>query len=364
MRQRIRTRNGIGRNRRGAVVVLFALLIIPLLGLIAFVVDYGYLVATKVNLQRAADNAALAAVRDLVPDSYGYQDAAAVRQTLRDYVNQNLDDGFIVLDGDIVIGRYDPATAYSNFHIVSSGIYDTVQVTVRYDEQANSPISMFFAKVLGIDSEELAATATAVLQKARYLPEGSDILPVAVPVDVWNDNPLGEVWSIYGDGKIEDYQGHEVPGNWGTIDVGANSNGTSELTDQILNGLRQVDVDVLYENGTIETSEYIDSQYEMWLNGDTGISSGMKSSIIESHGDVKLIPLFDVHNSDVGGNLSYHVVAWGVVRVVDSRWNGNHKSYLEIQKSFLYDGDLRPVDSLADQIDVIENAFTSPVLVR
>jgi len=198
-------------KRRGAVTVLVAILLIPLLGMVAFAVDYGYLFKTRTDLQRTADAAALAAVQSLIPAPDGTQDLAAVRTALRSYATSNAASGFQVLDSDIEIGRYDPSTIYSNLTLLSSGTLDTVRVTVWYDSTANSPVSLFFSRALGIHSAPVTATATAVLQKASTIPPGADILPFVLPQDVWNARAPGDSWSVYGDGKDDRFGREQHP---------------------------------------------------------------------------------------------------------------------------------------------------------
>ena len=48
-------------RRRGAVVPLFALLVVPLMGMLAFSIDLGYIALVATDLQTAADSAALLA---------------------------------------------------------------------------------------------------------------------------------------------------------------------------------------------------------------------------------------------------------------------------------------------------------------
>ena len=93
------------------------------------------------------------------------------------------------------------------------------------------------------------------MQKAKLLAKGSDILPIAVSLDAWNSQPLDSTWSIYGDGRLEDELGNAIPGNWGTLDVGASNNSSSVLVDQINNGLRQQDLDYLH-SGEKNSKQY------------------------------------------------------------------------------------------------------------
>lgn len=359
----MRIQPSTARNRAGTVAVLLCFLLVPLLGLLALSVDYGFLLYVDCNLQRVADQAALAAVRELEPESDGYQDLAKVRQVVREYVELNAGEGFVVRDQDIEIGRYDPATVYNSFTILNSGIFDTVRITVRRSDLSNTSVTLYFARIFGNDKANVNASATAVLQKARYLEPGSDILPIAVEKDIWDSQTQFETWSVYGDGRIENAQGDTIPGNWGTLDIGVASNSTNALVDQINNGLRQEDLDALHRSGSISDSDHIDSDRSMWLNGDTGFSSGIRESIQASHGKKKLVPIFD-HSHGHGGGMDYRIVGWGVIEIVDSAWQGSKNSRVEIRKSYTYDSDLRPHPDLSETTEIIHAAYTSPVLVQ
>jgi Flp pilus assembly protein TadG len=58
----------LGREERGGVLVLVAVLAVAFLAIASFVVDYGRIMNAQKELQAAADAAALAAAQDL-PDS-------------------------------------------------------------------------------------------------------------------------------------------------------------------------------------------------------------------------------------------------------------------------------------------------------
>ena len=358
-----RGRGRMARSRRGNAVVFVCMMLPVMCGFIALAVDYGFLLYVRADLQRTADHAVLAAVRDLEPSYDGSQDLNRVHATLREFAALNAGSAISILDDDIQIGRFNPQTVYTEFEILDDGIYDTVVLTLRRDDLANSSVSLFFAKLFGNQTTDVSVTSTAVLQKAKLLTEGTDILPIGIPKLVWDAQLQNATWSIYGDGKMEDEFGNEIPGNWGTLNVGSDDNSTSTLVDQINVGLRQEDLDSLAENGRIATNEYIDSQVEITLSGDPGFSSGIKSAVIEAHGHSKLVPLFD-NLEGFGGNLNYDIVGWGVIQVVNSSWQGNKKSSITIRKSYIYDGDLRPHTDLGEVENLIQGAYTSPVLVE
>ena len=157
-------------NRRGAVVVLVAVVMILFVAMAAFMIDYGYIMTKRTDLQRAADAAALAAVQDLIPAEDGSQDLAAAVASVRSYVADNLNEsGFTVKDADIEIGRFDTTTIYSNVTLLNDGTKDAVRVTLRRDGASNALIPLFFARTLGANDAAVTATATAVLQKPTLL---------------------------------------------------------------------------------------------------------------------------------------------------------------------------------------------------
>jgi hypothetical protein len=351
-------------NRSGAISAFLAFLMLPMLALLALSVDYGFLLYVRTDLQRTADQAVIAALRDLVPDEDGNQDLDAVRATLRTYVQKNLGDGFAVQDSDIEIGRYERSSIYTSLTILNDGILDTIRVTLRRDDLANNSVSLYFARLFDKDNSDITVTAAGILQRARYLPPGSSVLPITIEDRVWNRLDIGDSASIYGDGRIEDEAGHNIPGNWGTVDIGVNGNSTNDLRDQILYGLRQEDLNALYNQGSIPDSSSIDSQQNpLDLNGDTGFSAGIKNAIGQVHGTVKYMPIYDRMHGQ-GGNLDFEVIGWGVVNLVNSGFNGNNNSFVEVRKVYVYDGLLLPDPDLSSEAWAIDGAFTSPVLVQ
>ncbi len=354
------------KRRRGTVAVLVGVLAIPLLAMVAFSVDYGYLLSTRTDLQRAADAAALAAVQDLIEVSEGTEGLGAVRATVGNFAADNTDASFQVLDGDIEIGEYDPATIYSCITFVDVvSYYDAVRVTLRRDSMANDPVSLFFAPALGFRNSNVDVKATAVLQKSKALEPGAMILPIAVPIEAWEAVGMGDEWSIYADMRVEDRFGNVLPGNWGTVDIGAENNSTDALRDQILGGLSQGDLDRLYGDGRISQDTHIDSDVPAWLQADTGFSAGMKSAVQQIHGETRLVPIYDSDNGESGNNVEFHIVGWGVVAVVDSQFTGNpNKRHVTVRRSYAYHGELPPQQDLSNTEGVIQGAFTSPALVE
>jgi Flp pilus assembly protein TadG len=130
MQRLIRASRRRAQDERGATAVMFALLLVPMLGFAAIAVDVGALYAEKARLQVAADAAAIAVAQDCSRGNCG--DMLATAQSL---ITAN--------DGE--------GTAA---HPVLSS--DPLSVTVV----GSTPQEHWFAPVLGHDSTAVSATAT------------------------------------------------------------------------------------------------------------------------------------------------------------------------------------------------------------
>lgn len=79
-------------DERGTIAILFALMAVPMLGMISAGIDYGMALRTHGSLQRAADAAAAAALGDLPAGR------DAVAKTLRLHFDANVPDRYKGLD--------------------------------------------------------------------------------------------------------------------------------------------------------------------------------------------------------------------------------------------------------------------------
>jgi Flp pilus assembly protein TadG len=166
-------------QRRAVITVNVAILLVPIMAFLALALDCGYLLKVRTELQSAADAAALAAVRELIPGANGIQNLDQAIETARALAQQNMGgaNAFVVNDADIQIGRYDPSSIYSSVNLLDNGTFDTVRVTVRRDHTTNSAVRLYFARVIGIADCDVTATATAILPQANVLRPGDGVLP-------------------------------------------------------------------------------------------------------------------------------------------------------------------------------------------
>ncbi|MGZ4669430.1 MAG: pilus assembly protein TadG-related protein [Blastococcus sp.] len=118
------------REERGATAVIFALLLVPMLGFAAVSVDVGKLYAERARLQVAADAAAIAVAQDCARGNCG--DMLATAQGL--------------------------ITANDGSGTASQPTLSTVSLSVTVT--GATPVKHWFAPVLGFDSTAVSATAT------------------------------------------------------------------------------------------------------------------------------------------------------------------------------------------------------------
>ncbi|MGA1839212.1 MAG: pilus assembly protein TadG-related protein [bacterium] len=184
-------------GQSGVAAVITAICIAVFLGIAAIAIDIGYMMVTRNELQNIGDAAALAGARRLgtiyVGDGYGELGLSALEQ--QNYVCDSTDiakiklaaknvalqnwaggkENITINDSDILIGTwiletFTPTTNHPN----------AVQVTARRDDNANGPISTFFAKIFNIDLVPVRASAIAALTSRSTSPPGGLPIPIAL----------------------------------------------------------------------------------------------------------------------------------------------------------------------------------------
>jgi Flp pilus assembly protein TadG len=338
-------------QRRGAISVLAAFMSVMVLGMVAFAVDVGYVLSSKQELQRTADAAALAACWEYAKGlSQGQSPGDAMAQgrvaavsyassnpvaNVNPAINQNTGNS---TDGDLVFGHmadlYDPSSALVT---ATPNLYNAVRMKVRRDSTLNGETPYFFAKIFGLTGQGLDAEATAGYARSiagiQVPADGGnvDVLPYALDwdtwaallagsaTDQWTWNAGAKTISAGADGVKEVNlfpQGTGSPGNRGTIDIGGSNNSTSDIARQILNGVSPADL--AHHGGKLE----FDENGELELNGDTGISAGVKDELASIAGEPRLIPIFSQVQGP-GNNAQYTIVHWAGVRIMDVKLTGS-----------------------------------------
>jgi hypothetical protein len=338
------------KKRSGNTLILALFAMIGMFGMVAMAVDIGYLHLVDSELQRTADAAALSGAWELYREKelFGTDPCIAVGKS------QGVIDRYAAMNkagnAPVQVAAADTQIGFITHPAIPNAPIDTsdpqgfnaVRIKVQRSAEINGEVPLFFARVLGFDSRALGAGATAMYLrnfKGFHSPSGEgggnlQVLPFALDKQTWDAMTAGGGSDSWGwdeeaeritcgpDGIREVNlfpQGTGSPGNRGTVDIGASNNSTSDLARQIVNGITHDDLD--YLGGTLE----LDSNGHLGLNGDTGISAGVKDELASIKGQPRIIPIFDqvVHP---GNNAEYRIVQFAGVRIMDVKLTGSMSS--------------------------------------
>jgi len=366
--------------RRGAIVVLAAILLIVFLAIVAFAVDLGYVVMVQRQLQSAADAAALAGASQLlVPQMPGMVNptatarAAAVNAAAEATEFCNLNEaGNVSLDlpdADVVVGYLaNPTDREQSISAWSPGTSfpNTVQVIARRDSIANNPLQLMFARLLWGNGWNGQATAAATAARGYNITGfnsnsvNSSILPIAVDAAAWatfiqtgrsadgqvhddfTPTPTGGVLPV-GDGIPEfvgayDHQ-QNSPGNFGLVKLNKflRSDAAGYFSDWILHGPTPADLQSFGPNGLQATP----ASPEV-LSGGPGLKGTLMSDFRSIVGQPRVMPLFSVCSGN-GNNTSYTIANFVGVTVVQATGSGSHTNVVVqprvvIDPTATYDG--------------------------
>jgi hypothetical protein len=197
-------------------------------------------------------------------------------------------------------------------------------------------VPYFFARIFGMQGQVLRATAkAAIVRDVKGFKSPSDgtnldILPFALDLqtynslmagsgaDSWRWNSQTKTIEAGSDGVLEVNlypQGTGSPGNRGTVDIGGANNSTSDIARQILHGISSQDFTALGK--PLE----FDNNGKLSLNGDTGISAGVKDELAAIKGQPRIIPVFSQVQGP-GNNAEYTIVKWFGIRIMDVSLTG------------------------------------------
>lgn len=354
-------------RRRGGSAVFVAISLVTLLACASLTIDTGMLYSTRTELQRTADAAALAGTLRLMDNarlkdsSQLTQVISASRDVVSEYSGRNAvnNESPIVTSGDVSVGYLkDPNSRTEEMDTSDPTRFNAIRVLVRRDDVANGPVDLFFAKLFGKTSSEVTASAAAAFMDGvvGFRPTSgtgnAGILPLALKDTAWRDllngtHTTGDVYSYDpesgtvsgGQDGIEElnlYPGSGgtqlPPGNFGTVNIGpSNGNSTAHLSSQIRFGVTEADLAPyggelkLGPDGTLD------------LNGDTGLSAGIKDDLTAIIGQPRVIPIFSTV-AGPGNNAQFTIVGFAGIRILGVKLTGSMNSkYVIIQPALVVD---------------------------
>lgn len=259
---------------RGAVAMVVALLMVPLIGFAALAIDVASMWSLQQRLQVAADASALAIAQDCAHKNCGDPDATAATMT-----GANFGAGATqTVSLDQADGKVSVRTATVSHHL--------------------------FAPLLGFDSTTVSASASA----AWGAPSGGPaVLPLTISACEFQNEIGGGVPTAVEAiplAKISDpaCPGWSTPGGFGWVDV---------------------DQDGVGDGGGNCT---YDSQIGQELSSDPGKSISNGCSVADFNkvfGKTVLLPIFSTADG-TGTNATYHVYAYAAFVLTGYDFQGNH----------------------------------------
>jgi hypothetical protein len=266
----------LGRER-GATAVLFALLLVPLIGATAIAVDVGALYAERAQLQNGADAAALAVAADCA-DAGGCGSSAAI-------AGQFADDNAV--DGAATTLEPTFPTPYT--------------VTVSAETQqadGTDALPHPFARVLGFDATTVHAEATAEFGS----PSAGNVIPLALAYCEFSGVVPGVRTLIQYDTNkpCKGPEGQPIPGGFGWLDQ--------------LPG---------------ECEAYVDLS-TAWVGSDPGLDPPNNCTTLFStlEGTTILIPVYEGANDVNGQNGEFEIYAFAAFHVTGWKFTGNGNSIM------------------------------------
>lgn len=149
MKSRLRQ---VRERRRGAVVILVALMLVVLMAMVSFAIDIGYVANVQTQLQRAADSAALAGAAEMNRSGIS---AARARAQQIGQLNGSSGAAITIPDGNVEFGVWD-LTARTFTPSASGQGGNAVRVTIT-----QTP-NLFFARAMGFNSTQITGQAIAI----------------------------------------------------------------------------------------------------------------------------------------------------------------------------------------------------------
>ena len=348
----------LSKRRKGAALILALFLLSVLISMLALSIDIGYMAASKSEARRAVDAAALAGYWQIFESSKINQNETMLQTGVQSAANSIAGLNLVCnnspllstssTNSDISIGYLASLNGSSPILSSSNNPYRAVRVTLRKTESFNGQVPLFFANFFGQSGRNMTVEATAAMawqvkgfsSPSSYEAANLGILPFAVDENTWNAMLNGggtdsykhdfdrSIVSSGSDGirEVNLYpQGTGSPGNRGTVDIGGANNSTADLARQIVYGISAQDFTELGK------PLVLDSNGTLTLNGDTGISAGVKDELASIIGQTRIIPVFSSVSGN-GNNAMFTIVRWVGVRILAVKLTGAMNSkFLMVQ---------------------------------
>jgi putative Flp pilus-assembly TadE/G-like protein len=175
------------RSERGAIFIQVGVLILAVMAINVFVVDYGVMWTARGQAQNAADAAALSGALARAYEDFGTPPSStgAAARSAR------------VVAASNPVWQQAPITDVS-WTCPGGGPGRCVHVDVFRDSAHGNAVETFFGPIIGITGQDVRATATARVQPAN----ATDCLRPTAFADDWQENTGNDQFNKYGAGGV------------------------------------------------------------------------------------------------------------------------------------------------------------------
>src|SRR5262249_43520580 len=238
----------------------------------------------------------------------------------------------VLKDSDIEFGFRDSAGNYTACPTYT-GFPNTIKVVLRLDSNANGPLPLFFASILGVTSKDLSVFASATIYAGTINTFSinanavSRILPMTYDVNHWTNFLKTGIGPDGGSANtdLQVYPSNKYTGNFGLLSLDQTNDGSSTISNWIDKGMSSTDLQAEVNNHLIPLSSHPTNTWD-W-QGNTGLQTSNIHMLSTHIGDTYLLPLFQPYNSGASksndyaagygnGNYYYYdIVAFAAVRV-------------------------------------------------
>jgi hypothetical protein len=309
---------------------------------------------------------------------------ASARTYAKNYASYNSAGGISSLalnDSDIEFGFMDANNNYTPMPTYT-GFPNTIKVTMRLDNTANQPLSLFFGPALGTRTTTVMATASATIYGGVVNSFGTNsnvgMLPLTFDVNYWNNflktgqDADGNITKdANGVPEIRVYPSIKAPGNFGQLSLDDSHVGDSTEKSWVDNGMAPSDTKAILAANLLPLSNHPANTWD-WI-GDTGLKASLIMDINNYVGKSFMLPLFQPYNASTsnyqagvgqGANYFYDIVQFVGVTIVQP---SDTNKQVMVQPAAVMDpnaiflpGTLAPAGTSSQLI----TTFTTPKLTR
>jgi hypothetical protein len=337
---------------------------IVLIAFAALTIDVGYMYSVRLDLQNAADAAALTAagayasdeafvMQTSAADSYAFEIQMLAYQRAATLAHRNASMGVsatVLHSEDIIVGRIDPDTTAPLDVSAASTEFNAVYVRARRDDDsANGSVEFFFAPIFGRHRTNVTASAVAAVDDRAGGVRPAVLIPFTIHRDVFESERANgddeyqfdedaEAVSSGSDGirEIHLYPYSSTAGNFGLLNIGGASSSGSEISTQIEDGITADELEMSFgERALTFTTPTGDIENHL-ISGNSGLHASLENDLETRLGEVVGIFLHDA-SSGSGAGTTYQISGVRFVRIMAVNLGGRPR-YLKVQPA-IYIGD-------------------------